>query len=259
MAKPDSTEDQTNRPDTLAAIRSAFAFMSVFPVGSQHQFEPRVLAAAIKWYPLVGLVIGACLFVFASISPFSVALTSALLLLLAVGLTGALHLDGVADCADAWVGGLGSREKTLQIMKDPHSGPMAVVVITLLLLVKYAALLEIVRFGFLELLVIAPLLGRLCVMGLMATTQYVGSGMIGASINLAPTSQLMVSSFFALVAVLVVLPEWQVVALIVAAIIVTSLLRNLMIQRIGGFTGDCAGCVIEFCEVMIFLLGILVL
>ncbi len=40
-----------------------------------------------------------------------------------VGLTGALHLDGLADSADAWLGGYGDRARTLAIMKDPYCGP----------------------------------------------------------------------------------------------------------------------------------------
>lgn len=49
-------------------------------------------------------------------------------------ITGGLHLDGLADTADAWVGGQGDRDRTLAIMKDPRSGPIAIAVIVLLLL-----------------------------------------------------------------------------------------------------------------------------
>jgi adenosylcobinamide-GDP ribazoletransferase len=56
---------------------------------------------------------------------------AALVLILWVWSTGALHLDGLADSADAWVGGLASRERTLEIMKDPRSGPAAVTAIGL--------------------------------------------------------------------------------------------------------------------------------
>ena len=48
--------------------------------------------------------------------------------------------DGLADSADAWVGGLGDRERTLAIMKDPRSGPMGVTAVVLVLLLKFAAL-----------------------------------------------------------------------------------------------------------------------
>jgi adenosylcobinamide-GDP ribazoletransferase len=49
-------------------------------------------------------------------------LQAALLLALWVLLSGALHLDGLADSADAWLGGFGDRERTLQIMKDRAAG-----------------------------------------------------------------------------------------------------------------------------------------
>ena len=61
-------------------------------------------------------------------------LTAALVLAVWVLLTGALHLDGVADCADAWVGGFGDREKTFQILKDPRSGTHSCSVLVLVLL-----------------------------------------------------------------------------------------------------------------------------
>lgn len=50
------------------------------------------------------------------------------------------NLDGLADSADAWIGGLGEREKTLAIMKDVHCGPAAVVTLILLLLYLRCAL-----------------------------------------------------------------------------------------------------------------------
>jgi adenosylcobinamide-GDP ribazoletransferase len=54
---------------------------------------------------------------------------AALLLAVWVLLTGGLHLDGLADTADAWIGGQGDRDRTLAIMKDPRSGPIAIVAI----------------------------------------------------------------------------------------------------------------------------------
>ena len=57
-----------------------------------------------------------------------------------IALTGGLHLDGLADSADAWVGGFGDRARTLEIMKDPRSGPAGVTAIVSLLLLKCAAL-----------------------------------------------------------------------------------------------------------------------
>jgi adenosylcobinamide-GDP ribazoletransferase len=72
-------------------------------------------------------------------------LHAALLLTVWVLLSGGLHLDGLADSADAWLGGFGDRERTLTIMKDPRSGPIAVVVLVLVLLLKFCALAGVDR------------------------------------------------------------------------------------------------------------------
>jgi adenosylcobinamide-GDP ribazoletransferase len=94
------------------------------------------------WYPAVGLVIGLILWLVGAVlvATTSLFLAATLVLVVWVAITGALHLDGVADCADAWVGGLGDRQKVLRILKDPRCGSMAVVSLILLLLTKLAAL-----------------------------------------------------------------------------------------------------------------------
>jgi len=101
----------------------------------------REAGLSLLWYPAVGLLLGLLLWVAAMLlSPLATPLAAALVLAAWVSCTGALHLDGLADTADGWVGGHGDRERTLAIMKDPCSGPVAVAAVVCLLLVKFAAL-----------------------------------------------------------------------------------------------------------------------
>jgi adenosylcobinamide-GDP ribazoletransferase len=87
-------------------------------------------------------------------------------------LSGGLHLDGLADSADAWLGGFGDRERTLTIMKDPRSGPIAVVVLVLVLLLKFCALLALLATGQWRRLVDrAPLIGRSSLLAVFLTTR----------------------------------------------------------------------------------------
>src|SRR5690606_5510087 len=109
-------------------------------------------------------------------------LLAALLLAIWVGLTGALHLDGLADTVDAWIGGYGDRERTLAIMKDPRSGPMAVVALVLLLLLKFAALVVLLESGADAALWLALLMGRSALLGLFLTTSYVREGGLGTAL-----------------------------------------------------------------------------
>jgi adenosylcobinamide-GDP ribazoletransferase len=109
-------------------------------------------------------------------------LHAALLLTVWVLLSGALHLDGLADSADAWLGGFGDRERTLTIMKDPRSGPIAVVTLVLVLLLKFAALLALIEQQHALALIIVPLLGRSALLGLFLTTPYVRAGGLGQAL-----------------------------------------------------------------------------
>lgn len=124
----------------------ALQFLTSLPIRLPAMPEPEQQGRSLLYYPLVGLLLGALLCLAAFVLDGAPALLqAALLLTLWVALTGALHLDGLADSADAWLGGFGDRERTLQIMKDPRSGPVAVVVLVLLLLLKFSALLALLR------------------------------------------------------------------------------------------------------------------
>ncbi|MDV7392814.1 adenosylcobinamide-GDP ribazoletransferase, partial [Arthrospira platensis SPKY1] len=65
----------------------------------------------------------------------------------------------------------GDRERTLEIMKDPRSGPAAIVAIVLVLLAKFAALQALLAGGeALYPLLLAPVLGRTVVVLLLLAT-----------------------------------------------------------------------------------------
>ena len=98
---------------------------------------------------------------------------AALMLAVWVIITGGLHLDGLADTADAWIGGRGDRDRTLAIMKDSRSGPIAIIAIVLVLLNKFAALQVLLAGDARAVLLLAPVLGRATIVLLLITTPYV--------------------------------------------------------------------------------------
>lgn len=190
----------------------------------------------------------------------SIALTGAPLLLHAallltawVLLSGGLHLDGLADSADAWLGGFGDRERTLTIMKDPRSGPIAVVTLGLVLLLKFSALVALIEQHNTAALILAPLIGRASMLALFLSTRYVRAGGLGQALSehlpRAVGQQVLILSGLAC---LLIGGFGGGVAVLLAAIAFVGL-RQLMINRLGGTTGDTAGALLELLEVVVLV------
>src|SRR4030065_1365565 len=105
----------------------AIQFLTQIPVRLKQTYGEREVGASLLYYPLVGLLLGALLAGLNSLlHGVPVLLHAALLLAAWVVMTGALHLDGLADSVDAWLGGLGNRERTLAILKEPRAGTAVV-------------------------------------------------------------------------------------------------------------------------------------
>lgn len=232
----------------------ALQFLTVLPIRIDGAPDAKTTGRSLLYYPLVGLLIGALLATAAWMLDDAPPLLGAAVLLTAwVAVTGALHLDGLADSADAWVGGHGDRDKTLAIMKDPRSGPMAVVALVLVLLLKFAALAQLLEHGAWVLIAMVPVLGRTVLVSLFLTTPYVRSRGLGSMLAshlprracalAVAFTLLVVAAFIGLAAV------WLL--LVVTATWLT--LRQLMLWRIGGTTGDTAGASVEITETIALL------
>ena len=127
---------------------AALRFLTVLPVPRGVSAAPEVTGRSLLAYPLVGLVMGVGLVLAAGSTAWTAPpLQAALVVAVWAVLSGALHLDGLADSADAFLGGHGDANRTLSIMKDPRSGPAGVVAVTLVLLLKYAALAPAISWG----------------------------------------------------------------------------------------------------------------
>ena len=238
----------------------ALQFLSSLPIRLPGMPAPQELGRSLLFYPLVGLLFGGLFWALNGLlSGTPLLLHAALLLTVWVLLSGALHLDGLADSADAWLGGFGDRERTLTIMKDPRSGPIAVVTLVLVLLLKFAALLALIEQGHGVVLIIVPLIGRAALLGLFLTTSYVRAGGLGQALadHLPRKMGWQVLAGSALVCVLIAGVFKGLVALVLAAVGFIWL-RQVMVRRLGGTTGDTAGALLELLE-MAVLLGLALL
>ncbi len=214
---------------------------------------------AVRALPWLGLVLG----LVAALAAWLVGLRSGPLLVAVVGvlvpvaLTGAMHLDGLADTAD----GLGSRKpaaEALDVMRRSDIGPMGVVSILLALLVQVAAIASIdSKAVALVVIALQPLVGRVTILG--ATTGAIplarakGFGALVGGVTSAP------SAVVGHLAALVVCGAagwwraggWGALALGVSFLVATGiavLWRRHLARRVGGMTGDTFGSLIEVAQ-----------
>ncbi|MBM7060725.1 adenosylcobinamide-GDP ribazoletransferase [Pseudomonas sp. UL073] len=231
----------------------AVQFLSRLPVRLSGMPTPAQMGRSLCWYPAVGLLLGGLLVGFALLLHGAPPLLQAALLLAGwVLFSGALHLDGLADTADAWVGGFGDRERTLTIMKDPRSGPIAVVVLVMLLLLKFAALVTLLPRGDWSALLLAPWVARCLLPLLFLSTPYVRAGGLGQALAEHLPRRALRWVLVAQVAAMLLL-GWSGVLALCTALLLFALWRAALLRRLGGTTGDTAGALVELSECAVLL------
>ena len=238
----------------MQAFFLALQFLTRIPVPCANFDSDQKLGQSVLFYPLVGLFIGGLLVSAAyAMQDFPLPIQSAVIVIIWVFITGGLHLDGLADCADAWAGGLGDVQRSLEIMKDPAAGPMAVVILVLLLLLKWSACWYVLQSQQFLVLLLAPVAGRVSILGLMISTPYVRQHGLGEKIQkVMPENAVLL-----IVLIGLLLISWLLnVGVVVIALITVFWVRWLAIQRIGGMTGDVYGAAVELVEATVLTASI---
>jgi len=237
-------------------LRLALSFLSRLPVGPLTDITDRLLGRSLAWFPLVGLALGALLAGTArllgeQLPPLALAV---LLLLLHVAVTGALHLDGVADVADGCYGGR-DRESRLRIMKDSRVGAMGVVAVGCVLLVKFAALASLPAPRLLPALLFAPAGGRWLQCALAVTSPYArpegGTG--GAFVAHAGFREFALATVTVTVAAGVLFGLAGLALLVLLGLLLLAW-RAYSHSKLGGVTGDVLGAACEWSEAALWLL-----
>ena len=133
----------------FAGLLIACGFMTRLPIASERlRLESGALALAAPWLPSTGIIVGIAVAVAAGVGGLISAEIGGLFGLIAwVAMTGALHLDGLGDSADAAGAAHGDPEGCRAVLKDPQAGNFAVVAIGLQLLAKFAGIAALVPNG----------------------------------------------------------------------------------------------------------------
>ncbi len=239
-------------------LRTALSLFTVIPAGTDPELGEGDAAAALRWLPAVGLLVGglgAGVVLGVGAAGGSAArrlLGAALAVALLTLLTGGLHLDGLADTAD----GLGSRRpaaQALDIMRRSDIGPMGVAALVLLLLIQVAALAAVPRPSLAAAaLMLAAVTGRVAVV--VATGSPAarpgGFGALVAGRTSAADRELTVALLGCAVAAAgLAAGGWPLagrgLAAALAGLLAGGLVRLIAVRRLGGVTGDVFGAILE--------------
>lgn len=242
-------------PGLISGFKSAIGFITILPAGRQESFSPMGM---IRFFPLVGLIIGVCLAIVDTLAsffwPFGVAAVVDVLFLVIV--TGAFHLDGVGDTADG-IFSHRSKERALEIMKDSRSGMMGLVAVFSVLSLKVAGIYAIKTSVFftqaMVLLVTIPALSRSTMLFGIRCLPY-GREKMGTGKELF-TRKLTALDFifFPVPLVALLLLTGKGWLLLVVFLLLTAGILAFYRKKLGCITGDMLGAMTEVSEAVFFL------
>ena len=238
----------------MNAIRASFGFLTVLPVA------PRTgagLGSARAFFPLVGLALGGLLAGFDRLAAGTLGteLSSALIVVGLLAMTRMLHIDGLMDSCDALLGGH-TRERRLEILKDPRTGAFGAIGGMSVLLLKWAALITLTGPVRLPMIVLFPLLGRWSAVAVMQTFPYGRESGVGSSLlENRGLWQPLIAAATALAAALLIAGLMGVLLLGIVTT-VAWLLGAWMARLLGGLTGDGYGAVVEVTETAALIIAV---
>jgi adenosylcobinamide-GDP ribazoletransferase len=242
------------------ALALAWTFLTRVPLPVGPRPTPRRLAAALRYLPLVGILIGAVGALALLLAAQALPMVPAVLLSIAatVALTGALHEDGLADTLD----GLGGADadRALAIMRDSRIGTYGALGLGLTLALKASALALMPLGVAAAALVAGHATSRLSSLALVATSAYArDAGTGGFTAAGVSRRALALATAVGAVVLLLAMPFagfGAVVTGIVGLAVGHLLARAAFERRLGGYTGDCLGATQQLSEAG-FYLGLL--
>ena len=254
-------------------LRLSVSFLTILPVARGLAPDPRAISNSRAFFPLTGLLLGVLLVLveLGAARIFPVYLTAAVLLAVLVAATRGLHLDGLMDVCDALFGAA-TKERRLEIMKDPHVGAFGVVGGVTVLVLKYSALLALLdpvfrggsppesmvflgmvgqQPGKLLALLLFPLLSRWAMVVLLGAFPYARAEGLGAPFHQGGARIATLAAALTALAVSVVLGGFGGLGLLLGVTALALALGWVMNRALGGLTGDCYGATNELSEVAV--------
>jgi adenosylcobinamide-GDP ribazoletransferase len=235
----------------LAALR----FLTVIPVPGRREVAAEDLGRSLGYFPVVGIIIGLILaglnWLLNLILPSDI--VNILLIVSLVVISGALHLDGLADTCDG-LGGHKTVEARWEVMRDSRVGGFGFIGICLLLLVKYVSLNGVPQPLLMMTLIIMPVVSRWAMVYAVFAYPYARPDGLGKVFKQAARWQQMAVATLVALAVAVGLARLAGLAIMVGIWVIVVLMAAYLKRKFSGLTGDTYGAINEVAEVCVLIL-----
>jgi adenosylcobinamide-GDP ribazoletransferase len=240
----------------LRELLAAVQFLTRLPVPN-YRFEPDMVMASAKLYPIVGALVGvgavAIEWLLRAHLPAGVAAVA--VLVYSVTLTGGMHEDGLADACDG-LGAGGERKRMLDIMRDSRIGSYGTLAIVLSVLARWALLAAISPGRFAGYVLTAQVLCRWTALPLAAFLPSARKDGLGEKLaHKVSIGALCVGTALALVIAGFSLRA-QLILPFAAVIAVTVVSGAVYRAKLGGITGDCFGATNQLAEIAVYLCAV---
>ena len=237
---------------SIRSLRAAVSFLTVLPVANSDGSPGERLGRA--FFPaigaLIGLVAGVAYVVSAGVA--TPLLGAAVAVAVLAVMTGALHLDGLADSIDGLMAN-GDVARRLEVMRDPRLGSYGVTAIVVVLLLEVAAVASMSPVRALAGLVIAGALSRLATLGIITFVPYVRPSGLGVAAWAERRRGLDLAAGAASAAVVCLLDWKRALVAIPLVALVAVILAVVARRRVGGATGDICGSAAELGQLVTLL------
>ncbi len=237
----------------------AISFLTIVPVYGNRQAGEKDMAYSLYFYPLTGILIGLLL---AGVAYLAEILSlgwagDAVIIVIWIIITGALHLDGLMDSADGLFSGR-EREKKLEIMRDSRVGAMGVIAFGAIMLLKFTFLGSMTYTDKLWVLLISPALGRWVMVYAVSCFPYARSGPgLGKSFGSINGAGKTLGAAIPLLVALLLLVKWEIFIIMALTVFAVVAMARWMAGSLGGLTGDTYGALCEVTETLFIVVTVI--
>ncbi|MEM1298301.1 MAG: adenosylcobinamide-GDP ribazoletransferase [Pseudomonadota bacterium] len=229
-------------------------FLTRLPVPRGLQQLDGRLARSAQYFPLIGVLVGLITggVFYAASQVLHGYLAAGLAILAGILVTGALHEDGLADCADGIWGGA-TRERALEIMRDSRVGTYGACALVATLCLRGMALFDVEPIEGLIMLIVAHAVSRAMIPPVLVSGRYARTRGLASSVAEGVSTTGAALALVLAFGVAMIAGPVAAIAGFAAAMVAAGVMLWVLVGKLGGYTGDGLGAIQQCAEVAVLI------